>query len=125
MASIFRGISAPVGIRNGLTMLPNTPADLAIITDLFDRIPTLQGGTAQTAGNWNTDRNLLIAEVTAQIFTFQTINRRPKIDSAIDPNGGSIKLMNQLAHDPSGPTPTGSISATSTGSVPARSSACC
>ncbi len=99
MANKIVKISAPVGIRNGVVM-PNTATDLAIVTDLFDRILYRQGGTAEIGGLWATGRTLLIDEVTAQIIVFQTVNHRPKVDGVLDPNGGSIQLMNQLAAEP-------------------------
>jgi hypothetical protein len=40
---------------------------------------------------------VLIAQVTAAIVAFQTINRRPTIDGVVDPNGGTLRLMDQLA----------------------------
>jgi hypothetical protein len=43
----------------------------------------------------------LIAEVTAEIVRFQTVNHRPVVDGVIDPAGGTLKVMNQLAADPS------------------------
>jgi hypothetical protein len=52
----------------------------------------------------------LIIEITAQIITFQTVNNRPTIDGVVDPGGGSLRLMNQLAADRP-PTP-GEITAT-------------
>ena len=100
MAQIARRISAPVGTRNSQSVMPNLPADLSVITELFDRIPVSQGGSAEVGGVWASDRNALIAEVTAQIITFQTANGRPTIDGVIDPGGGTLKLMNQLASDP-------------------------
>jgi hypothetical protein len=41
MALTFTDITAPVGIRNGQTTMPNKPSDLAIVTDLFDRMKRL------------------------------------------------------------------------------------
>lgn len=90
-------ISQPVGIRNGITMMPNNPADLRTIMGLLDRIPLANGGRAATAGLWSTDRTALIGQVTAAIITFQTVNRRPVIDGVVDPGGGTLRLMNQLA----------------------------
>jgi len=81
---------------------------LNTVTDIFDRIPVAKGGSAEIGGVWATDRNLLISEVTAQIVTFQTTNARPVVDGVVDPGGGTLKLMNQLAADP----PPGSITAT-------------
>src|SRR5215471_18403677 len=89
-------------------MMPNLPKDLNTVTDIFDRIPVAKGGSAEIGGVWATDRNLLISEVTAQIITFQTTNARPMVDGVIDPGGGSLRLMNQLAAD----RPVGSIIAT-------------
>lgn len=106
MARTFRSISAAVGVRNGQAIMPNTPGDLAIVTDLFDRIPVANGGSAEIGGLWATERTALIAEVTAQIVTFQTVNRRPVIDGVIDRDGGTLKLMNQLAAEPP-PSPAG------------------
>ncbi len=90
-------ITQAVGIRNGVTVMPNTPADLRTITGLLDRIPLIKGGTAETPGLWSNDRTTLIGEVTAAILTFQTTNNRPTIDGVVDPGGGTIALMNQLA----------------------------
>jgi hypothetical protein len=111
MANPVRSITAPVGTRNGQTVMPNRPPDVAVITDLFDRIHVANGGTAEIGGLWATDRAMLIAEVTAQIIVFQTANKRPVIDGVVDPGGGTLKLMNQLAASPS-PTPAGGITAT-------------
>jgi hypothetical protein len=108
MARVARSVASPVGIRNAQVMMPNLPKDLDTVTDIFDRIPIVKGGSAEIGGVWATDRNLLIAEVTAQIITFQTTNNRPVIDGVIDPGGGTLKLMNQLAADP----PAGAIIAT-------------
>ena len=107
VSNFVRNIAAPVGIRNGTTQMPNTPKDLSTITELFDRIPVSKGGSAEIGGVWATERSALINEVTAQIITFQTANGRPVIDGVLDPNGGTLKLMNQLAADP----PAGTISA--------------
>lgn len=90
-------ITQAVGIRNGITMMPNNQADLRTVTELLDRIPTINGGTAATPRLWATDRMLLITQVTAAIVSFQTINRRPVIDGVVDPGGGTIRVMNQLA----------------------------
>jgi len=90
-------ISQAVGIRNGQQMMPNQPQDLRAITGLLDRIPLSSGGTAATPGMWSTDRTLLITQVTAAIVAFQTANRRRVIDGVVDPGGGTLNLMNQLA----------------------------
>jgi hypothetical protein len=100
MATTLSKIDRPVGIRNGVTVQPNTPKDLDTVTELLDRIPSASGGAADVPGVWETDRTLLIAEVTAFIVAFQTINRRPTIDGAIDPNGGTLALMNKIAAEP-------------------------
>lgn len=100
MTIFARGISAPVGIRNGLTPMANDPKDLAIVTDMFDRIHVAQGGSAEIGGVWASDRDTLISQVTEQIIKFQTVNKRPVIDGVIDRGGGTLKLMNQLAADP-------------------------
>jgi len=44
--------------------MQNRPADLATVTDLFDRIPFGRGGTKEIGGLWAIERNALIAEVT-------------------------------------------------------------
>ncbi len=98
-----------VGIRNGVMVMPNDAADLRTITGLLDRIPLSRGGTAEMPGSWLSDRTALIAEVTAAIIAFQTVNRRPVIDGVVDPGGGTLQQMNALA----GPTP---ITATVVGS---------
>src|SRR3954464_10992170 len=87
--------------------MANLPKDLDTVTEIFDRIPVSKGGTAEIGGLWATDRNLLIGEVTGQIIKFQTVNARPAVDGVIDPGGGTLKLMNQLAADP----PAGSVTA--------------
>jgi hypothetical protein len=92
-------------------MMPNLPNDLSAITGLLDRIPVFQGGSKEFGGVWSTERNALIAQVTAQIVTFQTTNGRPVIDGVVDPGGGSLRMMNQLAAA-SGPAPSGGITAT-------------
>jgi hypothetical protein len=57
MALTFTDITAPVGIRNGQTTMPNKPGDLAIVTDLFDRmkrlISALHNGFKESRG-WTT-----------------------------------------------------------------------
>ena len=111
MSGIPRRINAAVGIRFGQTTMPNLPGDLSTVTELFDTIPTARGGSAEIGGVWATDRNALIDEVTSQIVAFQTVNARPVIDGVIDPGGGTLNLMNQLASAP-GPTPGGGITAT-------------
>ena len=90
-------ISQAVGIRNGRAMMPNNQTDLRTITGLLDRIPAVNGGTAATPRLWATDRTLLITQVTAAVTVFQTINRRPAIDGVVDPGGGTIRTLNQLA----------------------------
>jgi len=90
-------IAQAVGIRNGVTIMPNEPTDLQTVTGLLDRIPLSNGGTAATPGLWSDDRTVLIGEVAAAIVTFQTVNNRPTIDGVVDPGGGTISLMNQLA----------------------------
>src|SRR5271157_491877 len=99
MSLTYTNITSPVGIRNSQTTMANTPRDLAIVTDLFDRIPMANGGSAERFGVWAINRDDLIAEVTAQIITFQTANGLPVIDGVIDPGGGTLKLMNTLAED--------------------------
>jgi len=100
MATTISAITAPVGIRDGTAIMPNTEADLAVMTGLLDRISVKDGGAAELPGSWETDRNLLIAEVTAFIVAFQTLHKRPRIDGVVDPGGGTLKLMNQLASEP-------------------------
>jgi len=90
-----------VGIRNGVTVMPNDAADLRTITSLLDRIPLSRGGTAEMPGSWLTDRTALIAEVTGAIIAFQTVNGRRVIDGVVDPGGGTLQQMNALA----GPVP--------------------
>jgi hypothetical protein len=104
-------IGAAVGIRYGVTMMPNLKKDLDTITELFDRIPVARGGSMELGGVWATERDALIAEVTAQIVAFQTANARPVIDGVVDPNGGSLRLMNQLAVGPSPVPPNVGINA--------------
>src|SRR5262245_17089771 len=97
MRLMMETISQAVGIRDGVNMMPNNQADLRTVTGLLDRIPLENGGTAAAPGMWGSDRMTLIAQVTAAIVTFQTVNRRPKIDGVVDPGGGTLKRMNQLA----------------------------
>jgi hypothetical protein len=77
--------------------MPNNAADLRTVTGLLDRIPQANGGTAATPRQWVTDRTALITQVRNAIVTFQTVNRKPTIDGVVDPGGGSIRVMNQLA----------------------------
>jgi hypothetical protein len=92
----MRTISRSVGIRNGMTIMPNNPADVQTIAGLLDQIPLENGGTASTPGLWSSDQTLLIGQVTAAIIAFQTVNNRHTIDGVIDPGGGTLLLMNQL-----------------------------
>jgi hypothetical protein len=108
VARVSRSVTSAVGIRNGQAAMANLPKDLDTVTEIFDRIPVSKGGTAEIGGLWATDRNLLISEVTGQIIKFQTVNARPAVDGVIDPGGGTLKLLNQLAADP----PAGSVTAT-------------
>jgi len=108
MAHTLTKIGAPVGIRNGQSMMTNSTSDLNAITDLLDRIPVANGGSAEIGGIWATERTALIDEVTAQIVTFQTTNKMPTIDGVIDRGGRTLQLMNQLASEPL----PGTISAT-------------
>jgi hypothetical protein len=94
-------ISQAVGLRNGVTPLPNKASDVLVITALLDRIPLIKGGTAATPRLWSPTQPVLIPQVAAAIFAFQTANRMAKCDSAVDPGGSTLKLMNQLA----GPAP--------------------
>jgi hypothetical protein len=100
MATQTVSISASVGTRNGVTPLPNRGADVATITDLFDRISSQNGGTSDVPGVWPTDSATLIAQVTSQIQTFQTTQTMATIDCAVDPHGATLRLMNQLAVEP-------------------------
>jgi hypothetical protein len=109
MGNTFRTISAPVGIRNGQSMMPNQPEDLDTVSDLFDRIATAKGGKADSAGLWVDERSSLIRQVTGQISLFQTANKLPTVDGVIDPNGRTLNLMNQLAGD--SPVPVDGITA--------------
>jgi hypothetical protein len=92
-------IAAAVGIRGGTVMMANQYTDLVAISELFDRISFAQGGTREIGGLWAAERSALIAEVTAEILRFQTVNRRPVVDGVIDPGGGTLKRMNELASD--------------------------
>jgi hypothetical protein len=98
-------ISAAVGTSDGKKHVPNYPKDLTTITSLFDRIPVVQGGTAKSGTTWAQDHTQLIAQVTAQIIKFQTVNRRPSIDGVVDAKGGTLRTMNEEAI--SGPGDTG------------------
>ena len=99
MALTFTDIHSPVGIRNGQTPMTNAPADLAIVTDLFDRIPMNSGGSAENFGIWSKNRDDLIQEVADQIVAFQRTNGMTVIDGVLDPGGRTLKLMNKLAAD--------------------------
>ncbi|MDR3555348.1 MAG: hypothetical protein P4L55_11380 [Syntrophobacteraceae bacterium] len=78
-------------------MMPNTDRDVRTICGLLDRIPPTNGGTASSPGQWSSDHDALIAQVTAAIITFQTANRLAVIDGVVDPGGHTIRLLNQLA----------------------------
>ena len=99
MALTFTNIKSPVGIRDGKTTMTNAPADLAIVTDLFDRIPLDNGGSEELFGVWSKNRDELIKEVTNQIIAFQKANGMAVVDGVLDPGGGTLKLMNKLAAD--------------------------
>jgi hypothetical protein len=90
MATQSVSIGGPVGTRNGVPALPNQSADLATITDLFDRITSQNGGTSDISGSWPTDRSTLIDQVTGQIAVFQSTNHIGTVDSAIDPHGATL-----------------------------------
>jgi hypothetical protein len=90
-------IKLAVGIRNGVKPCPNHLDDLAKIRDLFDTIPTEAGGTRDSIGQWATIRELLIAEITAQITIFQELQQGLTVDGAIDPGGNTLKRMNAIA----------------------------
>jgi hypothetical protein len=108
-------IDQPVGIRNGVTKLSNRQSDLDKVTSLFDSIAVSDGGTREDSGAWMTQRDALVAQVAAQIVTFQTTNALPVIDGAIDPRGGTLKLMNQLAGPLPGPAITARVAPTPAG----------
>ncbi len=97
-------LKAAVGIRNGRTMQPNLDSDLAKVAELFDRIPVAAGGSMELGGVWSKERGALFAELTAQIVAFQTLQKRPVADGVIDPGGGTLRVMNQVAVEP-GPGP--------------------
>ena len=97
MATQRVSIGAAVGLRNGVQPMPNRNIDLATISDLLDRIPTASGGTADSPGAWPIDRDSLISEIAGQINTFQTTNDMASADPVVDPGGGTLRLMNQLA----------------------------
>jgi hypothetical protein len=90
-------IHQPVGIRNGVTMLPNQQGDLNNVRDLFDVIPTESGGTRDSIGEWATVRLELIGELTAQITIFQELQQGLSVDGAIDPGGNTLRRMNAIA----------------------------
>lgn len=94
MAAIAVSIREPVGLRKGTTRLPNRPDDLSAICELFDRIPVAKGGCKEIGGLWASNREALIAEIATQIATFQTANAMATVDSAIDPRGHTLRLMN-------------------------------
>lgn len=100
MATILTSIKSAVGIRDGKAVMPNRAEDLDEITDLFDRIAFAEGGTREIGGMWASERTALIAEVTTEIVRFQTVQKRPKVDGVIDPGGGTLKRMNELASEP-------------------------
>lgn len=93
-------ISAPVGKRNLKLPLPNELGDLVIVAELFDRIAGRNGGTSDVQGSWPKDPVALASEITRQINVFQSIHRNLSQDSAIDPHGATLRLMNQLASEP-------------------------
>lgn len=79
--------------------MANKDADLAIVTDLFDRISMDHGGSAELFGVWSKNRDDLIQEVADQTVRFQTVNGLSVIDGVIDPGGRTIHLMNKFATD--------------------------
>ena len=95
-------ISLPVGIRYGRTVQPNKDDDLRKIRNLFDMIPTENGGRRDSNTTWATERMMLIAEVVAQITLFQTVNTGLTVDGAVDPRGNTLKRMDALASSSGG-----------------------
>lgn len=85
--------------------MPNNVDDIQTITDLLDHISVSNGGTQEIRGGWSNDRNALIAEVAAAITAFQTANARPVIDGVVDPQGGTLALLNRIA----GPLPVKAV----------------
>jgi len=85
-------------MRDDDTIMPNKPADLAVVTELLDRISVIDGGSAEISGAWALDRGTLITEVAAQIVTFQRANARP-IDGVIQPADTTWVAMQRLASD--------------------------
>lgn len=100
-----RNLTAAVGTRFGVTAMPNRSPDLAVLTELFDAIPIEKGGCAEIGGLWASERRALIAELTAQIVVFQTLHGRPVIDGVVDPKGGTLRLLNELAAAKGPPAP--------------------
>ncbi|GEP56980.1 hypothetical protein [Reyranella soli] len=90
-------ISEAVGIRNGVRPCPNRQSDLEKIRDLFDAIPTDAGGTRDSIGTWAAVRQVLIAEIAAQITIFQGAQPGLTVDGAIDKSGSTLKRMNAIA----------------------------
>jgi hypothetical protein len=111
MSRILVSIGAAVGLRNGVTRLPNTQKDMRTISDLLDRIGVSDGGTREIPGVWGPDRDAWITELYG-CTTFQTVQNFDNPDGAVDPRGRTLGLMNQIADDPPlvatvVPTPTG------------------
>jgi hypothetical protein len=100
MARVIAKISAPVGAPAHIPKPPNRDTDLEVVTGLFDRIPVAKGGNTEVGIDWVESRDRLIADLTAQIVRFQTVNKLPVCDGVLDPAGASPRLMNQLAADP-------------------------
>jgi hypothetical protein len=86
-----------VGIRNGVTTMPNKPDDVETVTGLLDRVPPTNGGTAATPGLWSRERTALLGEVAGAIAAFQTANQLSVVDGVVDPHGRTLRLLNQLA----------------------------
>jgi hypothetical protein len=75
----------------------NRQSDLEKIRDLFDAIPTDAGGTRDSIGTWATARQVLTAEIAAQITIFQGAQAGLTVDGAIDKSGSTLKRMNAIA----------------------------
>jgi len=89
-----------VGIRNGVTVMPNDAADLRTINWLLDRIPLSSGGTAEMPGSWLTDRTALCS---VPLPGSTTPSRRPLVglkeiaQPGIDPASSKGMMLSTMA----------------------------
>jgi hypothetical protein len=104
------GISASVGVRNGIQCY-NVVADQQTIQRLLDQIPAASGGSVDSSDWTPAQPKVCARDLQQAILSFQNVNRSQlpyAPDGHVDPGGGTIQLMNRLADNAAGSGPGGS-----------------